>query len=314
MTRTRLSHRIEYSLLVSVAALVVRLPERVAYGLGTALGWIAGSLLQIRRSVVLENLARAFPRRSDQWRREVADAAYRHFAHEAVSLLRFSHMSAEEIRSRCEVEGLDHLREPIEGGGGAIGLAGHFGNWEVAALSATSRGIPVAALARRQRNPLFDDYAKRVRDDLGIRGIPQSDATRGILRALKEPSVVALLADQNYAGKGIFVDFFGFAASTARGPGVIALRSGVPVVFGDPRRLPGWKAKYRVRFSPVVFCSTDDVEENVRRITRAYLARLEDVVRESPEQYFWFHKRWKTRPPPSEPGISSAVADAAQTT
>jgi KDO2-lipid IV(A) lauroyltransferase len=314
VTRPRLSHRIEYSLLVSLAALVVCLPETIAYGLGTALGWIAGSLLQIRRSVVQENLARAFPQRSDRWRRGVADAAYRHFAHEAVSLLRFSRMSAEDIRSRCEVEGLDLLREPIEGGRGVICLAGHFGNWEVAALSMTCRGIPLAALARRQRNPLFDEYVKRVRDGLGIQGIAQSDATLGIIRSLSEPRVVGILADQNYAGKGIFVDFFGVPASTARGPGVIALRAGVPVMFADPRRLPGRKARYMVRFSPIVFHSTDDVQENVRCITRAYLARLEDVVRESPEQYFWFHKRWKTRPPPSEPGISAAVADAAQNT
>ena len=309
MSRVRVSHRVEYLFVVSTAALVVRLPEPIAHGLGTLLGWIAGSILRIRRGVVLENLACAFPDRSDRWRRKVAGATYRHFGREAVSILRFPHMSGEEIRARCQVDGLDFLRGPIEDGCGVIGLAGHFGNWEIAALSATARGVPVAALARRQRNPLFDQYMKQVRDSLDIQGIPHSEATRGILRCLKEPTVVALVADQNYAGNGVFVDFFGFPASTARGPGVIASRTGVPVVFGDPRRLPGWRATYLVRFSSLEYESTDDTDENVRRVTSAYLAKLEGAVRESPEQYFWFHKRWKTRPPRSEPQLSQAVAD-----
>ena len=109
-------------------------------------------------------------------------------------------------------------------------------------------------------------------------------------------------------GKGVFVDFFGFPASTVRGPGIFAIRTGVPVLFCDPRRLPGSKVRYRIRFSPILYEPADDLEENVHRLTRAYMASLEEVIRESPEQYFWFHKRWKTQPEVREPGSSVKVA------
>ena len=69
--------------------------------------------------------------------------------------------------------------------------------------------------------------------------------------------------------------------------------------------------RYRVRLSPIVYEPADDLEEDVRRLTRAYVASLEEVIRENPEQYFWFHKRWKTQPEVREPGWSAQVAKGA---
>ncbi len=308
MTRPRISHRFEYLLLTTVTAVVTRLPERAADLLGVTLGWLAGSLLRIRRSVVLENLERAFPEKSSSWRKEVATRTYRHFGREAIALIRFQSMSTEEIRGRCAVDGLDLFRAPVAQGVGVIALTGHFGNWEIAALSITSRGVPVDAVARRQRNPLFDDYMVRVRGRLGVGVIYQHEATRAIMRSLREARVVALLADQNFAGKGVFVNFFKVPASTVRGPGLLAQRTGSPVVFADSQRLSGWRAEYRIRLFPIHIQPSGDAEQDIHRWTSAYVSKLEEVIRESPEQYFWFHKRWKTRPPGPEPRSSRQVA------
>jgi len=311
VNRPHLLYRLEHLVVVSVAAVVIRLPEAGAVALGVALGWIASSLLRIRRVVVRENLGRAFPERSPGWYRRVTRASYRHLGREVVSLLRFGRMLPAEIRSRCEVEGLELIQGPLARGQGVIVLGGHFGNWEVAGASLTARGIPVDAVVRRQSNPLFDEYMIHARRRLGWGVIYQHKATRRVMKCLQDSRVVALVADQNFTGKGVFVDFFGFPASTVRGPGILAIRTGVPVLFCDPRRLPGSKARYRVRFSPILYEPADDLEENVHRLTRAYMASLEEVIRESPEQYFWFHKRWKTQPKVREPGSSVKVAQGA---
>ena len=311
MNRPHLSHRLEHLVVVSVAAVVIRLPEAAAVALGAALGWIAGSLLRIRRGVVRENLARAFPERSPSWHRRVTRASYRHFGREVVSLIRFGHMLPAEVRARCEVEGLELIQGPLARGQSVMVLAGHFGNWEIGGVSLTAWGIPVDAVARRQSNPLFDEYVNRARGRLGLGVIYQHEATRRVMKCLRDSRVIALVADQNFTGEGVFVDFFGFPASTVRGPGVLAIRTGVPVLFADPRRLPGSKVRYRVRLSPIVYEPADDLEEDVRRLTGAYVASLEEVIRENPEQYFWFHKRWKTQPEVREPGWSAQVAKGA---
>lgn len=302
MTHPRLKDRVEHGLVVLAEAALVRVPEPLANAFGSALGWLAGSVLGIRRRTVEANLERAFPERSGPWRRKVAAQTYRHFGREAVSLLRFQRLSASEIQERTEVRGLEYLEEPISRGSGVIVLAGHFGNWEVAGASATARGIGVDAVARRQANSLFDGYMERVREQLGMGVVYRERAAREVLKRLKgSPQVVAIVADQNAGEAGVFVDFFGSPASTVRGPGVLALRADAPVVFVDPRRLSGSRARYRIEFVPLRYEPSGDLEEDVRRLTAAYMKQLEAAVREEPAQYFWFHKRWKTRPHPVEP-------------
>jgi Kdo2-lipid IVA lauroyltransferase/acyltransferase len=313
VSRSRLRHRVEHRLVLLASAALAHVPESVATAFGSSIGWLAGSALRIRRGTVEANLERAFPDRSADWRAKVAAATYRHFGREAVSLLRMQRLEPGEIRERTEVEGLELLRDPIAEGRGVIGLVGHFGNWEVAGASATTRGLPVDAVAKRQANALFDGYMEGVRAHLGMGVLYRDEAVREVLKRLKgaAPKVVAIVADQNAGRSGVFVDFFGTAASTVRGPGVLALRSEAPVVFVDARRLPGSRARYHIRFSPLSYDRTGDLEEDVRRLTQAYMGRLEAAVREEPAQYFWFHKRWKTRPADLEPGPARPVPGAA---
>lgn len=305
MKAVALRHRAEHLLVVALAAVLVRTPEGLATAVARGLGFFAGAVLRIRRGVVDENLRRAFPGRSPRWYRSVALRTYRHFGGEVVSTFRLARMPPEERRARFRVEGFDRIAEPVSTGRGVLLLAGHFGNWEVAAVSMRSRGVPIDALVRRQRNPLFDGYLRETRKGLGTGVIYDREPLRAAMKSLRAGRVLALVADQNFTGDGIFVEFFGSPASTVRGPGVLAMRTGAPVVFLDPRREPGLRARYTVRYSRLPQPESDDLESGVRELTRAYTQRLEAAIRECPEQYFWFHRRWKTRPRPEQPAGTS---------
>lgn len=296
MTRPTLGHRLEYLLFTAVTVVLQRLPERAALGVGALVGWISGSVFRIRRSVVLENLTRAFPEESASWRRRVATETYRHFGREGATLFRMRRLGPAQILERCEVGGLDLLSRAIEEGRGVVALTGHLGNWEMAGAATAASGFPLDVVAKRQANLLFDTYVRETRERLGMRVIYQTEAPRSVLRALRERRVVALVADQNVLTGGLFVEFFGEEASTARGPAVLAARGGAEVAMMISRRLPGPAARYSMRFVPVSYKRTSDPDENARRLLRAYHAILEDGIRAAPEQYFWFHKRWKTRP------------------
>lgn len=305
-----LKHRLEHLIVILLAAVLNTVPEGLAAATGRGLGWLGGSVLRIRRRVVEANLRRAFPGRSRRWYRSVALRTYRHFGGEIVSTLRLGGMSTAERRERCQVVGFDLIEEPTSRGQGVILLAGHFGNWEAAGVSMASRGILVDAVARRQRNPLFDEYARRAREGLGTGMIYQGEPLRAAMKGLRAGKVLALVADQNFTGDGVFVEFFGSLASTVRGPGILAIRTGAPVVFVDPRREPGRRARYTVRYSGIPAPESSDLETGVRELTRAYTEKLEEAIRECPEQYFWFHKRWKTQPHPPAAGPSGKGSGA----
>jgi KDO2-lipid IV(A) lauroyltransferase len=294
-----LRHRLEHAGFRLLSRLLRVLPERAALGLGALLGRFAGGVLRIRRREVDAHLALAFPERPPSWRRRVAAASYAHLGREAVALFRMAGMDAADIRARTSVHGLEELEGALAAGTGVVVVTGHLGNWEIGGAALTARGLPVEAVAKGMANRRFDRDLVATRERLGLRVVGMEEAPRRILRALREGRVAALVADQNFRRGGVFVPFFGVAAATAKGPALFALRTGAPLFLAVSLREEGAPPRYRVDLRPVTVEPTGDLEADVRRLTEAYTAALEREVRAAPGQYFWQHKRWKTRPPAS---------------
>jgi Kdo2-lipid IVA lauroyltransferase/acyltransferase len=294
--RVTLGHRFQDLLIRGVEGGVRLMPEAAVSSLGAALGRLAGGLLRVRRKVVEGNLRLAFPDRDDGWIRRTAAASYGHLGREGAALLRMGKLGSRAVWERTEVEGIEHLREPLSRDQGVILLTGHLGNWEIGGAAMAVREIPIDVVAKRQNNPLVDARLNRTRERLGMRVIDRDGGTKHILRSLSGGRVVALVADQNVRHAGVFVEFFGRPASTARGPALLAQRTGAAVVFASAIRLPGRRARYRVRLQPLEAPGAGDADTRARGLLRRYLAALETDIRLAPEQYLWAHKRWKTQP------------------
>lgn len=291
-----LRHRLEYGAYRVLRGVLTRLPEYFARALGSALGWFAGSVVGIRRRVVRENLRIAFPGLSPAELRRLGRRSWMHLGREAVATFLLAAETPESIRSRIERwEGWDRFEERVSEGRGVIAVTGHFGNWEMAGAAVAARGIPVDAVATRQRNPLFDRDLVETRGRLGMNLVVRDEAPRRILRALRSGHVAGIVGDQNVAVGGILVDFMDRPAVTARGAAVFALRTGAPLFVGHVVALPGSRWRYRFAVQEVTIEPSGEFDEDVRRLTQAHTDLLEQAVREYPEQYFWPHKRWKER-------------------
>lgn len=296
MSGKRVRHALEYALFRALSGLLLVLPEGVAHALGGALGWFAGVVLRIRRADTDRNLAVAFPERTAAWRRRVARASYVHLGREGVATFRLAGMDPTTVVARTTIEGWDDFKAALAEGRGMVLVTGHLGNWELGGAAFSARGIPVDAVAKGMANRRFGADLVASRRRLGIRIVDMSEAPREILRSLRAGRVAGLVADQNAREDSVFVPFFGKLAATFRGPALFALRTGAPMFVGCCLREPGLPARYRLRVERLVVDPTGDMDADVERLTRAHTAVLEDAVRQAPEQYFWQHKRWKTRP------------------
>lgn len=292
-SRVGVGSRLEFGLYRFVTKALALLPERWAHLAAGGLGWLAGSVFRIRRKVVDENLTRAFPDEARGWRAQVARGSYVHLAREWAAVLRERAVGAGAVLERVQFHGLEMLDQAMSQGKGAILVTGHLGNWELAGSAVAMAGVPLDAVVARQKNPLFHEELTRSRGELGVRVILKSDATRPILRALREGRAVALLADQNVWTGALWVDFFGTTSATTRGPALLARRTGAPLFLALGIRTAAWPPAYTVTFQPLAVESTDDLEADLHTTTRRYLAALEEWVRRYPEQYFWHHRRWK---------------------
>lgn len=332
-------HRLEYGAFRLVSDTCNAAPERLADRAGAALGWLAARLGRPRWEVVTAQLAAAFPEASEPWRREVARRCYAHLGAEAVAMFRLARLGPKEMRARTRVSGLELLERPLREGRGVMVVTGHLGNWEVGAAAVSARGLPVDVVAARQRNPLFDARLTRAREGLGLTVIPRDEARPRVLASLRAGRIVGILGDQDARRAGIFVDFFGRPAATARGPALLTLRAGAVLTTLFALRLPGSPPRYDVRIEEVDVSQVGApakeaaappraataaapplpraarLATHVAALTQAFTSRLEARVRDHPEQYFWHHRRWKTAPPaaaPEEPSQGAGELFAAR--
>lgn len=291
--RHKPAHRVEYALARALETAVATLPERAADGVGRRVGRMVYRL-GIRRKVVEENLRGAYPDQTEEWIHATARAAYEHLGREAAAILRLSRLDRRAIVARTVPVGWEQMEEALAEGNGCILVTGHYGNWEIAAATVASRGVPIAAIVRRQGNLLVDARLDGLRRRLGVETITQREAPSRVPRLLRKNTVIGIVGDQDARASGVFVPFFGRTASTHRGPALFALKLGAPVFACVARRLPGREVRYEVSGQRVPVVRTGDLEADVRALTAELAARLEGEIRKAPEQYFWFHRRWKS--------------------
>lgn len=305
--RPTLRHRAEYLAFRTVGGILSAAPERWADRTGAALGWLTARVAPVRWSLVMSQIGRAFPERDLAWRKEVARRSYAHLGAEAIAMVRMSSRGGGQIVERTTVHGIEVVEEAVARGQGVVVVTGHLGNWELGGAAMAARGLPVDVVVARQRNRLFDARLESSREALGMKVIPRGQAPRRVLESLRAGRVVGILGDQDARKAGIFVDFFGRPASTARGPAVLSLRAGARLVLGIAIREGGAEPRYAVYFEALDPPGTGDLDRDVRSLTQSYTRRLETYIRRFPEQYFWLHRRWKT-PPPGPPDRNGSDA------
>jgi KDO2-lipid IV(A) lauroyltransferase len=296
MTMKRLQHGIEYIALVLVIQLIRILPWRCLYSLGGGLGWLTFSLARIRREITLENLRQAFPDWDEKTRTMIGLRTYQQMGRTSLEFMKLGSSTKEKIIARCDLSGFELLDEALARGKGALLLTGHFGNWEMFGSVLAYRGYPFSCIVREQKNGLTDQVINRIRSRSGAVIIPLGVSVRGVIRDLRANRFVAIVADQDAGRDGVFVDFFGRPASTSPGVAALALKTGAAIIFGYAVRQPDGRLRCVGEPFPIPEIGLPRAELE-RQILQAYSTRLEAVIRQYPDHWFWMHKRWKTRPP-----------------
>jgi KDO2-lipid IV(A) lauroyltransferase len=268
------------------------------------IGKLVYHLLPIRRGVILDNLRRVFGSAVPEVEiKRLAQAHYAHLARLVGEFFWYPWLSEARRAALVRVENVAALDAELERRRGAIVITGHFGNWEVstaAAISPSSRFAYARGrfqFVRRALKPeWFDVLVTRRFRRAGFGTLPKRGALEAIVQCLERGDMVVFPFDQHAGGRdAIAVEFFGHPAGTFRSVAVIAMATGAPVLPAASWREPD--GRHVLRFEdplPVIEC--EDVNEGIRRNTRAYNAALERLILRHPEQWWWVHRRWKDTP------------------
>ena len=253
-------------------------------------------ILTKQRVITLHNLKCAFPEKEMPELIRIAKGAYRHLAVVMSEFFEIPWLTRETYRKWVEFEGLEHFETAFSRQKGVLSIVAHLGNWEMMTMAFPLAAQPIQIVYRPLDNPVMDNLLGWSRTKHGNSLIPKGGSGKRIIRLLRENNAIGILSDQNVDKReGIFVDFFGRPACTSVGTAVLALQSGAPVLPAFMPRMPD--GRYRlIILPPVEITRTDDYESDLVVNTQRFTKVVEDMVRKYPDQWFWIHQRWKTKP------------------
>ena len=289
-------NRIILTTLHGLGAILTRLPRRVTWLMGQALGLMILYLAPIRKKVARANIAKAFPELSAKEQRKILRRCYRHFGVATLDILFIPNWS-HRLHAVATLGAAGPLDAARKDGQGLILASGHLGNWEMNILALGKWGYPLVPVVKSQKG-LGELLAQSIRDASGCDTIDRKAPIRQMLRLLKQGNFLGLASDQEALGKGTWVNFFGQGSSRFKGVATFHLSSGVPIYF--VRCLLGADMRYHIDFVEVeTGALTGDREADITTLTQRVMNLLEAEVRQHPEQYFWFHRLWKSRRQPA---------------
>ncbi|MFA6471926.1 MAG: lysophospholipid acyltransferase family protein [Candidatus Latescibacterota bacterium] len=297
----RLRKDIAYICIKGFIGFFCALPRKTALRIGAFLGMIIPFIMRKEYRLAKENLSAAFGIPKDgKAVSKLARDTFRCMAMNFVDSIRLRVMSNEEIRSVSVPHNMEALYAVMEKGG-AVLLTSHTGCWELMGSYIASEGMPIAAIARKLYDERLEKVLSGIRERAGVKVISRGENTREIIRALKDGYGVGVLIDQDTKVKGAFVDFFGKPAYTPTGPAYLSLRYGVPIVPIFTYRDKD-DCHHACIGDPITIVESGDRERDVIELTARCSKVTEDFIREHPEQWVWFHQRWKTLPPNNRNG------------
>lgn len=264
---------------------------RAARGLGR-FWW---SVIRYRRRVIEDNLMQAFPDLSDRDRSGLGASACVHLVRTSLEFLRIPEYAKTGFEGVVRLEGFENYEAAKRQGKGVLCLSGHMGSFELAVAAVAEKAQPISVVVKRLP-PGAEAFITGTRSARSLRLIPAEGAVRPVLTALRRKESVVFVLDQNATRRiGIFVEFFGKLACTMSALAVLAMRTGAPVIGATSHREDDGVHVLRVH-PPIPWEGRSTREETIRHMTQVYTRFLEKAIRSHPEQWFWTHKRWRTRP------------------
>jgi len=282
-------------LLFAFCWLLAHLPYRLLLSFGRGLGCLFKILFKSRRAVIEKNIQSCFPELTEPEQQVLIRQNYRETGMMVSQTLRtFLNRSPQPFKD-LEVEGKEHLEKALAAKQGILLVSGHFTALDVGGRAICEQ-FPIAGVYRPHKNPVQEYVVKKARLNYAD-AMFSRDELKGMVKYLKSGGILWYAPDQDYRrGQSIFTDFFGTPASTITATHQLARISGCQVMFYAVKRIDQ-QPFYQLSVSaPLADFPSKDVQADTQRVNN----QIEQMVKQSPEQYLWLHKRFKTRPPGSE--------------
>ncbi|WP_281950404.1 lipid A biosynthesis lauroyl acyltransferase [Nitrosophilus kaiyonis] len=232
---------------------------------------------------------------SNEEKEKIVKKCYKNLIYNLADFAKNQGISKEDLRKKLEFKNEDILKDAIKNREKIILITAHYGNWELIPLAIGAFFAPMSVVGRALESKSIDKIVKKNREQFNIKLLDKKGAAKGMINALKNGRIVGLLVDQNTRTKeGILIDFFGKKARHTPSASLLARRFNAKIipVFITTNDYE----KYTITFyEPIICQKSQNSDEDIKNCTQAQADITEKVIRKKPDEWFWFHKRWKNQ-------------------
>jgi len=265
------------------------------------------------RRRALDNLRAGFPEKSEEWIEQTGRRSFQQLAMLAIDVLVMPRLVKKHSSRRyARLKKGEYPKWLMKEGKGLIMVTAHYGNFEIIGYLMSLFGFDIYSVARPLDNKYLNRFLYGVRQRHGLKLVDKKGAAELMPRIIEQGSTLGFIADQDAGRKGVFVDFFGRKASTYKSIGLLAITYNLPIAVGYSRRI-GDRFFFEIAMTRIIFPHEwADQEDPLTWVTAEYTKAIEAFVREDPTQYWWLHRRWKTRPKEELQEVEAAVPSSAR--
>lgn len=274
------------------------LPYKWCLLIGKSVARLLYPIAKKHRKIAYENISYAFPELTES---EKQNLVKKHFLH--IGVLLGDSLYAPRINRKWlekyavyDDDSQEIERRVRDSGEGVILISGHFGSWELLVnyLGYVFKGL---GIYKKIKNPYLDNWYKKLREASGIDLVSTEEPSSIIAKQLKKGRWIGFGADQNAGNVGIFVKFMNRYASTFQGPALMGYLTGGRMLLYSFIKDEKDRVHIRIKdLGTVDKKKYSNKKDAIRYYTELWTKTLEKEIHKFPEQYFWVHRRWKTKP------------------
>ena len=265
------------------------IPRKFALAVGRYLGSFIYYVYPLRKSIAMKNLEIAFPENDRKKNISLLKSCYQHYGMVLVDFFRLPKVKREKDKIIVNIP--EKSIELMKSKFGGIILTGHMGNWEYIGPMLSIHNIKSAGVALIQKNRQSDRFFNKLRISDNMKVIPINSGSKVMIQHIKDGYYLGLISDQNAGSKGTEALFFNNPISVPKGAAAFHLKTNTPILLGFCILCKDLHYKlsfHELDLEGLPKISDDAIVEINQRFTKV----LEETVREYPEQYFWFHRKW----------------------
>lgn len=288
-----MSNKWQYVLLKSISRMVCLLPYGGILFLGKILGKLYYHIAARQRRRALQQMQESLSISYEEAERKIY-SLFTKLGQTFLEVLYIPALTPEKMRSYVTIENRHYLVDAEAQGRGVVMLASHMGNWEWMGAALAMDGFPVSSVIKSQPNDQHTRLLNEYRQLAGI-GIFTRGTTELIsaARALKQGKILGFLSDQDAGPDGLFIEFLGKMSSTPTGIAVFAKKFKTPVVPVFIVRKPEGGHRLMLH-EPLYYENTGSESEDIYNFTVKLTNIIDTAVRQYPDEWLWFQKRWNT--------------------